>query len=138
MLAKALSELELDAIIGRLNAASHGPWVNEAGAVWRTGFGRVRYRMFEQPDLGCLREDEQRQADADREFVAHARQDVADLVETAKALRGLQDELDDMTRALENSERHVSILESEIALLEREYGDLEDERDDLRDRLAAG
>lgn len=76
--------LDLDAIETRANAATPGPWEEHAD------YGPHFYAYLRGPYLrgvGTLNFGEGEEADADREFVKHAREDVPALVAEVRRLR---------------------------------------------------
>ena len=65
---------DLEQVRARVAAASEGPWQRHGSDVWVEGSS---VPLFTGRDGSA---DVRRQADADAEFVAHARQDVVDLL----------------------------------------------------------
>lgn len=116
-----MTDLDLDAIEARANAATDGPWVVKHEPAWEADnvqhpdvitVGAQMWEADDEPMTVCLvstdHEDDPVDVLLDAEFIAHARTDVPALVaevrrlreESAKATAWHTEALDDLARAV--------------------------------------
>lgn len=75
----------LDEIQARLDAATPGPWVPGYDAGWTVDEGAYPNGR----EIAAMTDQEADQGRADADFIAHSREDLAALVEFARAMDGL-------------------------------------------------